>query len=453
MSEGKRRGGVQQKPAGRAFGKELGGIYKVVNFIHKYKLYRLSRFIPYSGVIGFTYLFTRAFFMKSRSTNARLARYIVQFSGRRFSSRLHHQLVEATLKNMGLILFDVMLKAPNVTQRTYRRLVTIKDDRFLEDALKEGKGVILVSLHMGQFFHPLGAVALDPRGFKLVIVANMANQLIFENLVTLPPFRSAKVVGRAGYKSIRDELVGDLRANKVVFLMHDMGGNNNLKVPFIPGVKDFLVPVPQGAIALHRSTGAPIVPVLAIPRGRLTESTLTFFDPSPIARVSEQCKALPQKEFHGHMSMAINKILFPELVKYLHTWEEIITIGTRAFDIKLRFPKGAGLSEIVTAVVTWIQGQIDGSFEPGRKDDALLAWISGLASQLQAAISKDWASNPGFQLAAKSYVQLGGMGTPAQVEKLLKVMIRLLGNAGLRSGVQLLSDNLGKVRDFYPRHE
>jgi lauroyl/myristoyl acyltransferase len=450
MSQAKKKGGKQKKPTSRAFGKELGGIYKVVNFIHKYRLYRLTRFVPYSGVIGFSYFFTKVFFTKSKATNARIKRDILLFSGRTFSPRLLKGLVEATLKNMGLILFDVMLKAPNVTQQTYRKLVALEGDSYLEDALKAGKGAILTSLHVGQFFHTVGAIALDPRGFKLLVVANMANQLVFENLVTLPPFRSAKVVGRAGYKDIKAEMIEGLKANKVVFLMHDMGGNNNLKVPFISGEKDFLVNVPQGAIALHRATGAPIVPVLAIPRGRFTESTLTFFDPAPILRVSEACKRLPQKEYHGRMSIEINKILFPHLVKYLHTWEEIITIGTRTFDIKLRFPKGAELPRIITDIDGWIKGQIDGSFEPGRKDEALLAWVTGLMAQLQGIAAKAGASNPGFQLAAKSYVQLGGMGTQAQVEKLLLVMKMLLGKAGMQSGVQLLSDNLGTVRDFYP---
>jgi hypothetical protein len=218
-------------------------------------------------------------------------------------------------------------------------------------------------------------------------------------------------------------------------------------------VKDFLVNVPQGAIALHRTTGAPIVPVLAIPRNRLTESTLTFFDPAPIQQVSETCKNLPQKEFHGRMSMAINNILFPHLVKYLHTWEEIVTIGTRTFDIKLRFPKGADLQRVIADIASWIQGQINGSFEPGRKDEALISWVTRLVAQLQDIASKPGTSKPGFQLAAKSYVQLGGMGTQAQVEKLLVVMKALFGKAGLQSGVQLLADNLGTVRDFYPRIE
>ncbi len=443
------KGGTQKKPTGRAFGKELGGIYKVVNFVHKYRLYRLTRFVPYSAVIGFSHFFVKVFFTKSKPMNARIKRNLVLFSGRTFSPRLHQRLVEANLKNMGILLFDVMLKAPNFTQQTYHKLVALEGDSYLEDALKAGKGAIVTSLHIGQFFHTVGAIALDPRGFKLCIVANMANQLVFENLVTLPPYRSARVVGRAGYKDIKAEMIDALKANKVVFLMHDMGGNNNLKVPFVPGEKDFLVNVPQGAIALHRATGAPIVPVLAIPRGRFTESTLTFFDPAPITRTSEACKGLPQKEFHGRMSMAINKILFPYLVKYLHTWEEIVTIGTRTFDIKLRFPKGAELQRVIADIAGWIQGQINGSFEPGRKDEAVLSWVTGLVAQLQGIVATAGTSN--FQLATKSYVNLGGMGTQAQIKKLLMVMKLLLGKAGLQSGVRLLADNLGAVRDFYPR--
>lgn len=453
MGRTEKKPGKQQKPTGRAFGKELGGIYKVVNFIHKHRLYKLSKHVPYSAVIGFTHFFVKAFFMRSRAMNARARRYLALFSGRRFSPRLHGRLVEAVMKNMGLILFDMMLKAPNYTQKDYRRVVALEGDGHLEAALRAGKGAIVTSLHMGQFLHTLGAIALDPRGFKLVVVANMANQQIFENLITLPAFRAAKVVGRAGFKDIKGELIRELAGNKVVFLMHDIAGNNNLKVPFIHEQKEFLVAVPQGAVALHRVTGAPIVPLLAIPRGRLTESTLVFLDPAPLLRASEACKGLPQKAYHGRMSTEINKMLFPYLVKYLHTWEEIITFGTRTFDIKLRFPKAAGLPRIVEDIAAWIQGQVESSFEPGRDDDALLDWIRRLVARLQEVVSGPGAGGPGLQLAAKSYVQLGGMGTQAQVEKLLSVMKALLGKAGLLSGVQLIADNMGAVRDFYQRHD
>jgi lauroyl/myristoyl acyltransferase len=451
MAKGNTKDGKQKKPTSRAFGKELGGIYKVVNFVHKYYIYKLFRFVPYSAVIGFSHFFTKAFFTRSKQTNERIKRNLVQFSGLRFSPKLHRRLVEAVLKNMALILFDVMLKAPNVTKDNYRKIARLENDQYLVDALKQGKGAIITSLHMGQFFHPVGAIALDPRGFKLVIVANMANQLMFENLVTLPAFKTAKVVGSAGFKDIKDELVASLKAGKVVFLMHDIAGNNNLKVPFLPGEKDFLMNLPQGAIALQRATGAPIVPVLAIPRGRFTHSTVRFFDPAPLLAASEKFKTLPQKSYHGLMSIEINKVMFPYLVKYLHTWEEIITTGTRTFDIKIRFPKGADLSRIVKDITTWVHGQIDGSFEPGRNDAGLLSWFDGLMTQLQATAATGANGEHVFQLARKTFTQVGGRGTRAQLEVLLKVLRVLYTNAALEPGARLLSENLGKVKDFYPR--
>nr|MDO8084608.1 hypothetical protein [Candidatus Sigynarchaeum springense] len=453
MAQAGKKAGKQQKPTGRAFGKDLDGIYTVVNFIHKYRIYRLSKFLSYSSVIGFTHFFVKAFFSRSRAMNARARRDLELFSGRTFSPRLLARLVEAIMKNMGLVLFDIMLKAPNYSGKNYRKVVALDGDVYLENALKAGKGAIVTSLHMGQFIHAIGSIALDPRGFNLVVVANMANQKIFENLVTIPAFRTIKIVGRTGYKNIKDDLIRDLKANKVVFLMHDIAGNNNLKVPFIYGDKEFLVAVPQGAIALHRVTGAPILPMLAIPRGRLIESTIKFFDPAPLLQVSEACKNLPQKVFHGRMSIEINKILFPYLIKYLHTWEEIITFGTRTFDIKIRFSKGAGFPRIIDDIAQWVQRQIEGSFEPGRDDEGLLSWISRLVTQLQDIISKAGPNDPGFQLAAKSYIQLGGLGTQAQVEKLLLVIKKLFEKAGLRSGVQILADNLGTVRDFYQRRD
>nr|MDO8113849.1 hypothetical protein [Candidatus Sigynarchaeota archaeon] len=103
----------KKKPSSRAFGKDLGGIYKVVNFAHRYRIYQFTRFVPYSLVIGFSHFFTKAFFARSKKMNLRVQRDIKAFSGMRFSPGLLKRLADATFKNMGIILFDVMLKAPN----------------------------------------------------------------------------------------------------------------------------------------------------------------------------------------------------------------------------------------------------------------------------------------------------------------------------------------------------
>nr|MDO8114454.1 hypothetical protein [Candidatus Sigynarchaeota archaeon] len=331
----------------------------------------------------------------------------------------------------------------------YRRLVKIEGDEYLQAALAKGKGVIMTSLHIGQFFHEVGGLVLDPRGYELVVVANMKNQMIFENLMQIPQYKRLRVVGSASFKQIKEKLANYLKMNKIVFLMHDIAGAHNLKVPFLPGEKDFLVNLPQGAIALHKATGAPILPVLTIPDGRFTKSTLKFFDPAPILAASERHRNAPDKEFHGYLSIEINMIMFPYLVNYLHCWEEIVTMGTRTFDIKLRFEKGAGFDQIVGSMRAWALAQIEGSFEPGRKDEELRAWLIQSMDSVQSAAKKEESGKQPFALQCKACINLGGLGTCDQLKKIYKVLASLASRASLASTARSVRAMIPAIDEYY----
>jgi len=438
----------KKKPTSRAFGKDLAGIYKVVNLVHRFRIYRLFRFVPSSVIIGFAHFFSKFVYGRSKKMNDRVQHDIQAFSGKQYSAAFNRRLADMVFKNLGILLFDVMLKGPNFTTHDYRHVVQLEDDKYLVDAMTQGKGVILVSLHVGEFFHEAGSIILDPRGYELSVVANMANQLIFEHLVQVPQFKRLRVIGRAGFNEIRDRLVKELQKNRMVLLMHDMASGHNLKVPFLPGIKKYLVNVPQGAIALHEITGSPIVPVVTIPGERFTRSTVKFFDPAPILAVSERYRNSPDKIYHGYMSIAINEILSPYLLKYLHCWEELVTMGSRTFDVKLWFDKGASLGSMIESVKSWYTAQVDTSFEPGRDDDALLGWFVNSMNNLMESIKQE-PNFKEFALQHKSFINLGGMNTRDQLVKLLKTIKSLASRASIPFAAFFIDDAIHQVNRFW----
>ena len=416
---------IKKRKAGK-WGKGLSGIYQVVNFIHKYKIYKMFKPIPLPFMEGFAHLFSMVFFRKSEKAKRRMKKSIQTLTGVRFSEKKLGRLTDAVMKNMGILLFDVMLKGPNQTSKTMHKLVKFEDIKYLDDALKLGKGAIIVSLHLGQFFHTIGGLAMHPAGYHIAVVANMANQMIFEHLVMLPKFRRLHPIGRDKYRNLKEELYAHLNENHLIFLMHDMSNKRNFKVPFIAGKKNFLVNPPQGAIKLHRESGAPIVPMLSIPNGRFTKSTLKFFDSQKLLEISEQFKEEEDKIIHGELAIAINKMLYPYMIKYIHCNEELTGIGSRVFNVKIKLPKELTLQNIIEKIQKWVIELIENSYEPERNDEKLIEEIMSIFNIYNSILKENQSKRGKRVLKHNGIIRLGGMEPRAQIKKLLLIINLLL---------------------------
>ena len=123
-------------------------------------------------------------------------------------------------------------------------------------------------------------------------------------------------------------------------------------------------------------------------------------------------------------------------------------MGSRTFDIKLRFDKGTTLERMIDGIIAWFKEQINGSFEPGRKDEELIEWFVAVSDAIRDAIKHVQSEHP-FTLQRKSFIELGGLDTRSQVTKLLKVIGVMLSRAGIKSAHEILAGRLREVGGFF----
>ena len=188
-------------------------------------------------------------------------------------------------RNFGKYLTEFLRMGKMVEKDFLARKIKIQNAGRIQALLKEGKGIIIVTAHIGNW--ELGAVLLTVLGFPLMAVAlphkeRPVNEL-FNNQRKLP---GMEVIPTSG--AIKKCLEG-LRDNKMIAIV----GDRDFSFKGVGEVMDFLghkALIPKGAGIFALKTGAPIVPTFLI---REEDDTFTLhieepiFPPSPEADVSE----------------------------------------------------------------------------------------------------------------------------------------------------------------------
>ncbi len=159
-------------------------------------------------------------------------------------------------KNMARDMMEVY-RCVDFEDRYFKTLVRFEGKEHLDHALKEGKGAIAVSAHLGNF--PLMCARLANEGYPLSLVArDPENPKIAKAITSL---RDA-----VGIESIPDEprmacvsrCFKALKGNRVLMLQIDQNA------PVTEAWVDFfgyLVPTFKGPVLLSIRTGAPILPM------------------------------------------------------------------------------------------------------------------------------------------------------------------------------------------------
>ncbi|MBD3187994.1 hypothetical protein GF325_14250 [Candidatus Bathyarchaeota archaeon] len=447
-SKSRKRDGRKKK--GGTWGKQLGGIYRLVYLVHRFRLYRLFKHVPDAAIGRFAVLFRKAFFGKAEKMRRRIKNSLFGLTGKQYPPAFTKEFASTVLNSMSHLLLDLMLKVPNYMPRDLPRLMTFEGLDILDDALKQGKGILMPSVHVGQFFHCVGGLLFHKNGYKVAAVGNLKNRDLFEIVVGFPQYARLKVVGKDKYKTLKDELIECLSQNYIVFLMHDIAKRNNLKTQFIPGNREILAPTPQGIVALHGETGAPIIPIVSIPTGIFTRSKLKILDPSPILDIMNDPSIPAGKEFHGRISTAINSLLFPYTLSYMAYWEEIMTFGSRVLDGKITLPKNSTFQEIIEIIEKELQGLIENSYELERKDQFIINFIRSTMDELrQVHAQESKEHDQDVRLHRKSSILIGGLTTREQLEKIFGVITKILKEARYHDTAMCCRNQASSIKFFF----
>lgn len=164
------------------------------------------------------------------------------------------RLVRETFVNFGLTYAD-FLAMPSMKSKEIRRIAKVRGRSNLDRALSAGKGVVLLSAHLGNW--ELEACYITALGYKTVGIAESLGpgERLFNLYSRLRTETGMKIIRledkRSGIKALKA-----LRRNEVLMLLGDRDiTGNGVKVNFL-GQEVFL---PKGPAFLSLKTEAPIV--------------------------------------------------------------------------------------------------------------------------------------------------------------------------------------------------
>ncbi len=194
------------------------------------------------------------------------------------------------------------IRLPAVKPEDIKQRVTLKGWNNLDEALKEGKGAILVGLHAGDW-DMMGA-AIAQRNYSLSVVGkwNLSERLN-EFVRKRRGQKGMKVVPTDTMENRLGEMVSVLNRNELLAMAIDItGADKGIAVSFF----DAITHVPRGAATLALNTEAKLVPVTSV---RLSNNHLQAF-------IGEHISFQPSGNYRKDIQILTQKIMHP-LEKYV----------------------------------------------------------------------------------------------------------------------------------------
>ena len=225
----------------------------------QYKILKIISFIvcrmPYSLVLVLGTAFGRLYY---RVAARQRQRAIAQMQeSLHISAEQADRIAVDLFKHLGQTFLEVMYM-PALTPEKIKRYVSTENMHYLQDALAEGHGVVLLTAHIGNW-EWLGA-KLAMEGFPLTTV--IKRQPNDQHTQILNEYR--EMVGIEVFARGTTELVGAAKALKkgkiLAFLADQDAGNNGLFINFLGKMAS----TPLGPAVFAKRFSSPVVPVFMV---------------------------------------------------------------------------------------------------------------------------------------------------------------------------------------------
>ena len=265
-----------------------------------------KRFLPklgdYLGALGCCVWATRR---KTALENIKMV------FGSKLSEAETKSLTKANFKHISRDMFEVLrCHISRNPQDFLETNISIEGKEHLDSALKKGKGVIAVSVHIGIF--PLIAAKMPALGYPFWLVYKDPNNIYLINIfkqwmhrlgMRMVPYKPRRVCVSESLKVLRN--------NGIIFLLIDQNPSRRYgtNVEFF----DYQVPTYSGPIVMAQRTGAAVVPMF-IHRNENNTSTINIMPEIPLKKSSDK-----EKDLIDNLR-AINAVCEEWVGKYPEQW-------------------------------------------------------------------------------------------------------------------------------------
>ena len=167
-----------------------------------------------------------------------------------------HWICRELFKNIGRDMMEAC-RLDDLEDSYFKNLVRFEGKEHLDNALKEGKGVIALSAHLGNF--PLMSARLINEGYSLsVVIRDPENPKIAKDSVSFRDTLGIETIPDEPRLTCVSKCFKALKENRILLLQIDQNA------PATEAWVDFfgyLVPTFKGPVLFSKRTGAPILPM------------------------------------------------------------------------------------------------------------------------------------------------------------------------------------------------
>ena len=337
------------------------------------------------------------------------------------------------------IFFIITFLLPAQTRKNINKFTKVHGFEHIVEALQKEKGVLIPSIHIGQPINPISfllnqRVMINNKKKKIfmVMLSSPSKEFIFREVAK--KWDNIDVVITSNFKHLKETIRNHLKQNHCVVLMQDYYKKSQMRVPFIFGSKkyDFLVPCPQMISSFHFDLGCPIIPMLSLSETDLSKSTTYFFEELNLEKEKGRSDdnflkkklqdfrngQLSKKEKFGLLTLIINKLLNPYILKYPFYWEELFLFMKRT-QFKIQYNEIKSHYEFFNVTINRLKFFIENSYEPNRDDIKLSSILAEIEKELQPLLLEE---DDKFFLHNK-YIELGRLNGFDAIEKVVRIVL------------------------------
>jgi KDO2-lipid IV(A) lauroyltransferase len=179
--------------------------------------------------------------------------------GREKSDEEIERICRESFKNIGKDMIETS-RSLDYMKGSFKTLVRLEGKEYLDEALKQGKGVIALSAHLGNF--SLMCTRLIDEGYPLsIVVRESKNPKIVKFMTSLRDSIGMESILAKPRMTCVSRCLNALKGNRILFTLIDLHARESeVWVDFF----GYLVPTYKGPVVFSLRTGAPIVPMFII---------------------------------------------------------------------------------------------------------------------------------------------------------------------------------------------